>query len=157
MQIDAVKKFIQTESLPLVVEFNHDTAQKIFGGDIKSHLLMFLSQSASNYEELLKSAKSVAGPFRDRVSRIWAVNPTKQLNTILNVLTIFVCYFSIIVKPSSLSRPQISGTSLTGFNSQKKGFLLDLENLTHTYFQCCSSELKFRFMYYFNKEKRQTQ
>lgn len=71
VSIDAVKKFIQTESLPLVVEFNHDTAQKIFGGDIKSHLLMFLSQSASNYEELLKSAKSVAGPFRDRVSVTW--------------------------------------------------------------------------------------
>lgn len=101
VQIDAVKKFIQTESLPLVVEFNHDTAQKIFGGDIKSHLLMFLSQSASNYEELLKSAKSVAGPFRDRVSTIWAVNPAMQLILILNSRTCFVRFFLIIIiKPS---------------------------------------------------------
>jgi len=65
--LDAVKKFVQTESLPLVVDFNHDTAQKIFGGDIKSHLLLFLSQGAENYETLLGNAKAVASPFRDRI------------------------------------------------------------------------------------------
>jgi len=68
-EVDAVKKFVQTESLPLVVEFNHDTAQKIFGGDIKSHLLLFLSKSAGHYDDsgLLSNAKSVAAPFRDQI------------------------------------------------------------------------------------------
>lgn len=59
---------MQAESLPLVVEFNHDTAQKIFGGDIKSHLLLFLSQAEGHYDNILENAKSVAGPFRDQVS-----------------------------------------------------------------------------------------
>lgn len=64
---EPLKKFVQTESLPLVVEFNHDTAQKIFGGDIKSHLLLFLSQAAGHYDSLLENAKAVAGPFRDQL------------------------------------------------------------------------------------------
>merc|ERR1712158_312158 len=38
----AVAAFIAGESLPLVVDFNQETAQKIFSGDIKSHLLAFL-------------------------------------------------------------------------------------------------------------------
>ncbi|XP_046659697.1 protein disulfide-isomerase [Homalodisca vitripennis] len=65
--MDALKKFVQTESLPLVVEFNQDTAQKIFGGDIKSHLLLFLSQAKGHYDDLLVNAKSVAAPFREKV------------------------------------------------------------------------------------------
>lgn len=68
-EVDAVKKFVQTESLPLVVEFNHDTAQKIFGGDIKSHLLLFLSKAAGHYDDLLSNAKSVAAPFREQVGK----------------------------------------------------------------------------------------
>uniref|UniRef100_A0A224XLV7 protein disulfide-isomerase n=1 Tax=Panstrongylus lignarius TaxID=156445 RepID=A0A224XLV7_9HEMI len=39
-------KFVASESLPLIVEFNHETAQKIFGGDIKSHLLLFFSKKS---------------------------------------------------------------------------------------------------------------
>merc|ERR1712228_1156134 len=38
----AVAAFIAGESLPLVVDSNQETAQKIFSGDIKSHLLAFL-------------------------------------------------------------------------------------------------------------------
>ena len=38
-----------SSALPLVVEFNQETAQKIFSGEIKSHLLMFLSKSADAY------------------------------------------------------------------------------------------------------------
>merc|ERR1712156_1270345 len=43
---EAVASFIAGESLPLVVDFNQETAQKIFSGDIKSHLLAFLSAKA---------------------------------------------------------------------------------------------------------------
>ena len=42
----AVAAFIAGESLPLVVDFNQETAQKIFSGDIKSRLLAFLSAKA---------------------------------------------------------------------------------------------------------------
>lgn len=61
-----MKKFVTTRSLPLVVEFNHDTAQKIFGGEIKSHLLLFLSKESGTFD-LVDSVKDVAKSFRDQV------------------------------------------------------------------------------------------
>jgi len=47
----AVAAFIAGESLPLVVDFNQETAQKIFSGDIKSHLLAFLSAKADSHAD----------------------------------------------------------------------------------------------------------
>ena len=44
-----ITKFVASSALPLVVEFNQETAQKIFSGEIKSHLLMFLSKSSDAY------------------------------------------------------------------------------------------------------------
>lgn len=41
---DAIKKWVFVNSMPYIVEFSHDTASKIFGGQIKYHLLLFLSK-----------------------------------------------------------------------------------------------------------------
>jgi len=62
-----IKKFIATQSLPLIVEFNHETAQKIFGGDIKSHLLLFLPKGDDKTAKVVEAARSVAKPFREQV------------------------------------------------------------------------------------------
>ncbi|XP_019874108.1 protein disulfide-isomerase [Aethina tumida] len=62
-----IKKFVQTNALPLIIEFNHDTAQKIFGGEIKSHLLLFLNKGEDHFEKVSEAARSVAKPFRDQV------------------------------------------------------------------------------------------
>lgn len=62
-----LKKFVQGQSLPLIVEFNHDSAQKIFGGDIKSHLLIFVSKEAGHLEKYVEPAKEIARKFRNDV------------------------------------------------------------------------------------------
>ncbi|KAF2879915.1 hypothetical protein ILUMI_26244 [Ignelater luminosus] len=62
-----IKKFVATQSLPLIVEFNHETAQKIFGGDIKSHLLLFLPKGDDKTAKVVEAARSVAKPFREQV------------------------------------------------------------------------------------------
>merc|ERR1711910_60802 len=49
-----IAKFISSESLPLVIDFNHETAQKIFSGEVKSHFLMFSSAKADDHEDKLE-------------------------------------------------------------------------------------------------------
>jgi len=57
---EAITTFVTSNSLPLVVDFNQDTAQKIFSGDVKSHLLLFVSATAEDYPEKLAIAKGIA-------------------------------------------------------------------------------------------------
>jgi len=47
---DDILAFIKLESLPLVNEFNEETAPKIFGGDIMQHLLLFAAKSSGSFE-----------------------------------------------------------------------------------------------------------
>ena len=56
----AMMEFIQRYSVPLVVEFNHETAQKIFRGLVKSHLLLFLNKSSDDFEGATAMAKKLA-------------------------------------------------------------------------------------------------
>lgn len=62
-----IKRFVAGNSLPLLVEFNHETAQKIFGGDIKSHLLLFLNKGDEHFDRIADAARAVAKPFKDQV------------------------------------------------------------------------------------------
>merc|ERR1712026_244368 len=57
---EAVAKFITSESLPLVIDFNHETAQKIFSGEVKSHFLLFSSAKADDHEDKLSILRDMA-------------------------------------------------------------------------------------------------
>ncbi|XP_033209984.1 protein disulfide-isomerase [Belonocnema kinseyi] len=59
--------FISVESLPLIVEFTQESAQKIFSGEIKSHLLVFLSKEAGHIEKYVEGIKTPAKKFRGQV------------------------------------------------------------------------------------------
>jgi protein disulfide-isomerase A1 len=63
----ALRNFVQAQAMPLVVDFNHDSAQKIFGGDIKSHLLFFLSKEAGHFEKYAEPAKEIAKNYREKI------------------------------------------------------------------------------------------
>lgn len=41
---DVFKTWVFVNAMPTIVEFSHETASKIFGGQIKYHLLLFLSK-----------------------------------------------------------------------------------------------------------------
>jgi len=64
---ESITKFVKGEALPLIVDFNHETAQKVFGGEIRSHVLMFLSKEAGHYEKFLDTQKTVAKDYKDKV------------------------------------------------------------------------------------------
>ncbi|KAL8586048.1 hypothetical protein ACOMHN_023691 [Nucella lapillus] len=65
----AIKKFISENSLPLVNEFTQESAQKIFGGEVKNHLLLFLKKETGG--ESLDKFKAAAGNFKGKVLFIY--------------------------------------------------------------------------------------
>ena len=46
---------------------NLQSAQKIFGGDVKSHMLLFVSKKADNYDDLIAMYKKAAPAFKGKV------------------------------------------------------------------------------------------
>merc|ERR1711992_322534 len=57
---EEVAKFVSSESLPLVVDFNQETAQKIFSGEVKSHFLLFSSSKADDHDDKLEKVRAMA-------------------------------------------------------------------------------------------------
>ncbi|KOB75632.1 Protein disulfide-isomerase [Operophtera brumata] len=64
---DALKTWVFVQSMPVIVEFSHETASKIFGGQIKYHLLLFLSKKNGDFEKYLDDLKPVAKNYRDKI------------------------------------------------------------------------------------------
>ncbi|NWX39484.1 PDIA1 isomerase, partial [Steatornis caripensis] len=64
---DNLLNFFKANALPLVIEFTEQTAPKIFGGEIKTHILLFLPKSVSGYQEKLDNFKSAAGNFKGKI------------------------------------------------------------------------------------------
>jgi protein disulfide-isomerase A1 len=62
----SIRQFISTNQLPMVVEFNSQSAQKIFGGDIKVHVLLFGSQNSDNFDKVREQFSTAAKDFRGK-------------------------------------------------------------------------------------------
>lgn len=62
-----ITKFVRAESLALVTEFSDEAAPKIFGGDIKSHLLLFISKKADTFKDTLEGFTTAAKDFKGKV------------------------------------------------------------------------------------------
>ncbi|CAG0888689.1 unnamed protein product [Cyprideis torosa] len=67
MEAEEIAAFVKGNSLPMLVEFSHTTAQKIFGGDMKSHLLLFLSKADAKYATYSEAATKVAKEFKGQL------------------------------------------------------------------------------------------
>ncbi|CAH1273285.1 P4HB [Branchiostoma lanceolatum] len=68
---DDLKQFIKANLLPLVVEFTESTAQKVFGGEVKNHNLLFISKSHEDFEGILEQFKGAAGDYKGKVLFIY--------------------------------------------------------------------------------------
>jgi len=64
---EAIKKFVRAESIALVTEFTDEAAPKIFGGDVKNHILLFISKKAENFKDTLATFTESAKGFKGKV------------------------------------------------------------------------------------------
>lgn len=88
----ALTKFVAGNALPLVIDFNQETAQKIFSGEIKSHLLMFVSAKADEY---------AAQVWRINILSSYIYIPYKHLRFHWNNLTVLFMIFPHFISQSN--------------------------------------------------------
>jgi len=52
----------------MVVEFTQESAQKIFGGDLKLHLLLFINKTKTEAQPLINTLQEAAPKYHGKVS-----------------------------------------------------------------------------------------
>jgi len=62
-----VQQFVMANRLPLVTEFTQESASKIFGGDVKNHMLLFVSKKTDEFQPHFDVFKEVAQDFKGKV------------------------------------------------------------------------------------------
>ncbi|MGH0181005.1 UNVERIFIED_CONTAM: hypothetical protein FKN15_005775 [Acipenser sinensis] len=75
--------FVKANQLPLVIEFTEQTAPKIFGGEIKSHILMFLPKSSSDFQDKLDQFKKASESFKGKILFIFIDSESEDNQRIL--------------------------------------------------------------------------
>jgi protein disulfide-isomerase A1 len=64
-----IRAFVNANKLPLVIEFTQESAQKIFGGDVKNHILLFLKKEGN--DALIKGYGEAAAAFKGKILFIY--------------------------------------------------------------------------------------
>ncbi|XP_066545798.1 protein disulfide-isomerase A2 [Amia ocellicauda] len=64
---EELTKFIQTNALELVIEFNEQNADKIFGAKINHHILLFINKTLEKHQPALESFREAASGLKGQV------------------------------------------------------------------------------------------
>merc|ERR1711990_1334760 len=71
LSVETINAHIAANALPLGVEFTQESAQKIFGGENKNHLLLFVSKTSGEFAKIHADYKTVAAKFKGQVLFIY--------------------------------------------------------------------------------------
>ena len=84
--VENIEKFIRTNSLPLVIEFEPKLASNLFAGEIQDALFLFVSSSSEEYSEQKEMALRVGKDFKGKVMVILLDADDKDLKKFLDIL-----------------------------------------------------------------------
>ncbi|KAJ8413566.1 hypothetical protein AAFF_G00080730 [Aldrovandia affinis] len=79
---DELTAFIQTNSLELVIEFNEQNADKIFGSKVHDHLLLFINSSTEASSQILETYQGIAAEFKGKVLFVY-IDVTTSVSHVL--------------------------------------------------------------------------
>jgi len=86
INVQSVKEFIGGNRLALVTEFTQEAAPKIFGGEVKNHMLLFVSKKSDDFQAKYDVFKEVAPDFKGKILFIY-INIDEEDN--LRILEFF--------------------------------------------------------------------
>jgi len=120
---EEIATFVTGNSLPLIMEFTDESAAKIFGGQIKSHLLMFSKFSDPNWETNKGTLATVAKKYKGQL--LWiTLDAEKPANrrvmeffgiTVENTPTVRIINVTQDMQKFAPPSPDLSVDSLTHF------------------------------------------
>jgi len=85
----AVTDFVGANALPLVSDFNQDTAKTIFGTSIGGHLIIFGSAKDDGHEQRLHNARKVAKDYRGKVMFVSVTTDEEEHKRVLDFFGIW--------------------------------------------------------------------
>uniref|UniRef100_A0A0B7B8N8 Protein disulfide-isomerase n=1 Tax=Arion vulgaris TaxID=1028688 RepID=A0A0B7B8N8_9EUPU len=75
-----IRAFIAGNRLPHVIEFTQESAQKIFGGEVKNHILLFLKKEGN--DDIIKGFGKVAKEFKGKLLFVYLDSENEDNNRI---------------------------------------------------------------------------
>jgi len=83
-----ITKFVTANSLPILVEFSAVTANKIFGGEIKRHLVLFLSGKGEDFKTQSELATKVAKDHKGEILFVYIDVDKSESGRVLDFFSI---------------------------------------------------------------------
>jgi protein disulfide-isomerase A1 len=112
---EQIKTFIAGNQLPLVVEFSAEVAQKVFGGEVKKHVLLFESSKADTAKANQDNLREVAKDFKGKVICLHINTDEEDNERILD-------FFGIKKDELPALRAVVLGKDLSKFKPDTKDF-----------------------------------
>lgn len=85
---DAILKFVRRESLSLVPEFNQENAHKIFDGNMKSFVFIFVGKRHNKADEIIDAARKVAKEFKGKITFVSFDTDKREMGPIIQLFNL---------------------------------------------------------------------